>query len=220
MQRSGFITSVLTLALLTGAVFGGAGCASDNKNAGMGAGIGAAAGAGLGAIIGHQTGNRGKGAAIGAVLGAGLGGTIGHRMDKQAKELAAIAETKRTEQGLITKLKSDILFDTGKADLKPASEQNLSKMAAIMKKYPENVLTVKGYTDSTGSLSINQSLSLRRAEAVRAKLVAGGIPMKTTSTVGMGPENPVAENTTPTGRMQNRRVEVEVTVDESKVPKQ
>ena len=220
MQRSGIVKSILTVSLLTGAVFSGAGCASGNENAGKGAGIGAVAGAGLGAIIGHQTGNRGKGAAIGAVLGAGLGGTVGHRMDKQAKELAAIAETKRTEQGLITKLKSDILFDTGKADLKAASEQNLSKMAAIMKKYPENVLTVKGYTDSTGSLGINQSLSLRRAEAVRAKLVAGGIPMKTTSTVGMGPENPVAENTTSTGRMQNRRVEVEVTVDESKVPKQ
>lgn len=220
MQRSGIVKSILIMSLLVGAIFSGAGCASDSKNTGKGAGIGAVAGAGLGAIIGHQTGNRGKGAAIGAILGAGLGGTIGHRMDKQAKELAAIAETKRTDEGLVTKLKSDILFDTGKADLKAASEQNLSKMASIMKKYPENVLTVKGYTDSTGSMGINQSLSLRRAEAVRAKLVAGGIPMQTTSTVGMGPENPVAANTTPAGRMQNRRVEVEVTVDESKVPKE
>lgn len=218
MQRLGLTKIVLSLSLISGAVLT-TGCASDNKNAGMGAGIGAVAGAGLGAIIGHQTGNRGQGAAIGAVLGAGLGGTIGHRMDKQAKELAAIAETKRTEQGLITKLKSDILFDTGKADLKSSAEQNLAKMAAIMKKYPENVLTVKGYTDSTGTVAGNEALSLKRAEAVRAKLVAGGIPMNTTSTIGLGRENPIGDNKTAAGRQQNRRVEVEVTVDESKVPK-
>ena len=95
-------------------------CASDQKNTAKGAGIGAAAGAITGAIIGHQSGNREKGAAVGAILGAGIGTYAGHRMDQQAKELEKIAETKRTDAGLITKLKSDILFATGKADLKPS----------------------------------------------------------------------------------------------------
>lgn len=193
-------------------------CASENKNTTKGAGIGAVAGGALGAIIGHQSGNRGKGAAIGAALGAGIGGLAGRRMDQQAKELEKIAETKRTEQGLITKLKSDILFETGKSDLKPQAKENLKEMATIMKKYPENVLTVNGYTDSTGSAKTNETLSQKRAEAVKAQLVANGLSSSVITTHGMGPANPVGDNKTSDGRQQNRRVEVEVTVDESKVP--
>lgn len=192
---------------------------SENQNTAKGAGIGAAAGGLLGAVIGNQQGNSGKGAAIGAVLGAGLGGVIGQRMDKQAKELEKIAETKRTEQGLVTKLKSDILFDTGKADLKEQAKANLQQMAEIMKKYPENILTIKGYTDSSGSAKTNEALSLQRASAVKSQLLANGIAAEAVSAVGMGPSNPVGNNATTEGRQQNRRVEIEVTVDESKVPK-
>lgn len=196
------------------------GCATDNQNTLKGAGIGAAAGAAVGAIIGHQSGNRDKGAAIGALLGAGIGGYAGRRMDQQAKELEKIAETKRTEQGLITKLKSDILFETGQAQLKPQAKANLKEMATIMKKYPENILTVKGYTDSTGSAAINQELSKKRAEAVKQELLAHGLPADTVSMEGLGPANPVADNKTADGRKQNRRVEIEVTVDPAKVPKE
>ncbi len=208
----------ILVAVLSGAIVI-SGCESAGKNTAVGAGVGAAAGGVLGAVIGHQTGNRGKGAAIGAVLGGAIGGAVGHRMDKQAKELAKLAETKRTEQGIITKLKSDILFDSGKADLKPAATENLFKMAAILKKYPENVLTIKGYTDSTGSASLNQTLSHQRALAVKTQLAAGGVPPESITAVGMGPANPVADNSTAQGRAQNRRVEIEITVDESKVPK-
>lgn len=190
-------------------------CASENKRAYTGAGIGAVAGGALGAIVG-----KGKGAAIGAVLGGALGGYVGHRMDKQAKELEQIAETKRTEQGLVTKLKSDILFDSCKADLKPAAKDNLNQMAAIMKKYPENVLTIKGYTDNTGKAELNDALSAKRASAVKTQLVASGLPESAISTLGMGPSNPIADNTSAAGRKQNRRVEIEITVDESKVPKE
>jgi outer membrane protein OmpA-like peptidoglycan-associated protein len=196
------------------------GCATDeNKNTTVGAGVGAAAGALVGGIIGHQTGRRNEGALIGAALGGTIGGVAGHRMDKQAKELAQIAETKRTDQGLITKLKSDILFDTGKSDLKPAAQDSLKKMADIMKKYPENILDVQGYTDSTGSLKVNEQISMKRAEAVRSTLIANGMPSQTITAKGLGPANPVAENTTADGRQKNRRVEIQVTVDESKVPK-
>jgi outer membrane protein OmpA-like peptidoglycan-associated protein len=192
------------------------GCASsENKDAYRGAGIGAVVGGGIGALIG-----KGKGAAIGAVLGGSLGGYVGHRMDKQAKELQQIAETKRTEQGLVTKLKSDILFDTGKAELKPEAKYNLQKMASIMKKYPENVLTVKGYTDNTGSNEINNIISEKRAKAVKEQLVAAGLPEPVISAEGMGPSNPISDNTSLVGRKQNRRVEIEITVDESKVPKE
>ncbi len=210
---------VLTVLTIATALSTGTGCQSAGKNTAIGAGAGAAGGAVLGAIIGHQSGNRGAGALIGAGIGAGLGGVVGNRLDKQKKELEAIAETKRTEQGLVTKLKSDILFDTNKSALKPTATENLGKMADIMKKYPENVLTVKGYTDATGSVDRNRTLSAERAAAVKNQLVSGGIPADTVSVVGMGPEAPVADNKSATGRAQNRRVEIEITVDESKVPK-
>lgn len=189
-------------------------CSSSNKRTYVGAGVGTAVGAGVGAIFGKE-----KGALIGAAVGGGLGAFAGNRMDKQAAELEKIAETKRTEQGLVTKLKSDILFDTGKSDLKPVAKENLNQMAAIMKKYPENVLTIKGYTDSTGSSSINSKLSNERAEAVKRQLVMAGMPVQVISSIGMGPEAPIADNKTAAGRSQNRRVEIEVTVDETKLPK-
>lgn len=192
------------------------GCASsENKNTYRGAGIGAVAGGAIGAVVG-----KGKGAAVGAVVGGTVGGLVGHRMDKQAKELAAIAETKRTEQGLVTKLKSDILFDTGKSDLKPQAKSNLSEMAGIMKKYPENILAINGYTDNTGSVAVNNALSERRAQAVRQQLVASGLPASTISTYGRGSSTPIADNNSKSGRKQNRRVEIEVTVDQSKVPEE
>ena len=104
------------------------GCESAGKKTAMGAGIGAAAGAAVGAVLGHQMGQRGKGAAIGAALGGGAGAAYGYKLDKQAKELEKIAETKRTENGIITKLKGDILFSTGS----PAVKSNALRNAAIM----------------------------------------------------------------------------------------
>lgn len=204
------------LVLSLSAVLFLSGCASsENKNAYRGTAIGAVAGGAVGALIGKE-----KGAIIGAGVGGIAGAYAGSRMDKQAKELKAIAETKRTEQGLVTKLKSDILFDTGKADLKPQAKTNLDQMAAIMKKYPENVLAINGYTDNTGSNSVNEALSQRRAQAVKDQLVASGMPNSVISTYGKGPNNPIADNSSVDGRKQNRRVEIEVTIDESKVPKE
>lgn len=210
------IVMVSAVALLLSA------CATmeENKKTTAGVGIGALAGGIAGAVIGHQTGNRNAGALIGATLGAGVGGLIGNRLDKQQKELEKIAETKRTEQGLVTKLKSDILFDTGKADLKPQAKENINQLADIMKKYPENVLTIKGYTDSTGSDKVNKPLSEKRANAVREQLVAAGIPQATVSALGMGSENQIDAGKTKDALAKNRRVEIEITVDESKVPKQ
>lgn len=191
----------------------------ENPNTAKGTGIGAAAGAVVGAVIGHQTGNRDKGAAVGALLGAGIGAVAGRRLDKQQKELEKIAETKRTEQGLVTKLKSDILFDSGKSDLTPQAKENIGQLAAIIKKYPENVLTIKGFTDSTGSDKVNNPLSAKRAEAVKTELISAGVPAPTVSSLGMGSSNPVDSGSTKEALSKNRRVEIEIAVDESKIPK-
>lgn len=209
------MSGLLSLSLVAGML----GCESAGTKTAAGAGIGAAAGGVLGAIVGSAQGDKKKGALIGAALGAAMGGVIGNRLDKQAKELAKVAETKRTEQGIITKLKGDILFDSGKAELKPAAQKNISELASILKKYPENVIAIKGYTDSQGSETINKALSEKRANAVREQLAKGGVTPTVLTTYGMGMENPVAENGTVEGRSKNRRVEIEITVDESKVPK-
>lgn len=185
----------------------------ENKKTYAGGAIGTAVGAGLGGIIGKE-----KGAIIGGVIGGGIGVYAGRRLDKQAKELEKVAETKRTEMGIVTKLKSDILFPTGKSTLKPEAKSNLKEMAAIMKKYPENVLTVKGFTDNTGSSRINEKLSAARAEAVKKELLEVGLSDQTITTQGLGPSFPVADNDTASGRSQNRRVEIEISVDQSKLP--
>lgn len=209
-------------AVLSGSLFAMilSGCASkpEERNTNRGVGLGAATGAVLGGVIGHQSGNRTKGAVLGAAAGGVLGGLAGRRMDKQAAELDKVAETKRTEEGLITKLNSDILFDTGKAALRPTAKENLKEMAEIMKKYPENVIQVNGFTDNTGSSRINEELSEKRAEVVKKTLVDYGLPEAAIATEGLGPARPVAPNTTAQGRAQNRRVEIQVSVDQSKVP--
>ncbi|MGH1468083.1 MAG: OmpA family protein [Bdellovibrionales bacterium] len=192
-----------------------AGCQSGaGKRTAIGAGAGAAIGAGLGAIIGHQSGNRDKGALVGAAFGGLLGGGIGHHLDKQAKELAEIAETKRTENGIITKLKGDILFDSGKSNLKPDAAAKIDQIAQILVKYPEDRIKVVGHTDSQGSDELNASLSRRRADAVFSRLARNGIPSQSLQTEGMGEMQPIASNSTRGGRSLNRRVELEISIDE------
>lgn len=193
-----------------------AACVTPGKKTAVGAGAGAAVGAGVGAVIGHQSGHKGEGAAIGAAVGALMGGTIGNRLDKQARELAVLTETRRTEDGIVTTLKNSLLFDTGKADLKPLAAENIQKITDIVKKYPENHIVVVGYTDDQGTEESNQKLSERRAQAVRLTMVTQGFPASAVEAVGQGESNPVASNKTAEGRAKNRRVELLISADPSK----
>ncbi|MBK8203920.1 MAG: OmpA family protein [Bdellovibrionales bacterium] len=190
------------------------GCADAGKNTGVGAAVGAAAGAAVGAVIGHQSGNRNKGALVGAALGGAIGGAHGHKLDKQAKELEKVAETKRTEQGILTKLKGDILFPSGSAELKAGALENVAKISDILKKYPENRITVVGHTDSTGKKQTNAILSEQRAQAVKIQMAKSGVPDSSMTVSGMGDSQPVAPNTSDAGRAQNRRVELIITMPE------
>ena len=122
-----------------------AGCTTPGKKTAIGTGLGAAGGAGIGAAIGSASGNAGKGALIGAAAGAILGGVIGNRLDKQVKELAQYAETRRTDQGILVSLKGDILFDSGKANLKPDASTQVKEIATILAKYPEDRIVVVGH---------------------------------------------------------------------------
>ncbi len=194
------------------------GCGSRSQK---GAGIGAVVGGVTGAVIGHQSGHKTEGAVIGAVAGAAAGGIIGHRMDKQAEELAQIAETKRTEQGVIVTLSSNkVHFDTNSSIVKPDSRQTLAELANVIKKYPEDIILVAGHTDSDGTADYNMTLSEARARAVADVLIANGVTIESVQAHGYGESQPVADNGTVDGKAQNRRVELSITVDESKVPKE
>jgi outer membrane protein OmpA-like peptidoglycan-associated protein len=192
-------------------------CTTPGKRTAVGTGAGAATGAGAGAIIGHQMHNEAGGAAIGAAVGAVLGGTLGNRLDRQAKDLAQIAETQRTQEGIVTKLKNDVLFDYNSADLKAQAKSNVDQIGSILKQYPEDHIIVVGYTDNKGSQMYNQQLSERRARSVKLALVAAGVPAESIEVMGQGESNPIASNDTPAGQAKNRRVELQISGDPGKV---
>jgi outer membrane protein OmpA-like peptidoglycan-associated protein len=114
---------------------------------------------------------------------------------------------KPTDRGLVLTL-GDVLFTTGKADLKPGATGSLNKLAAFLDKYPDRSVAIAGYTDSVGSEDYNQGLSERRAESVKSYLTGQGIGSSRLVASGKGRSDPVADNDTAAGRQQNRRVEV------------
>jgi outer membrane protein OmpA-like peptidoglycan-associated protein len=121
--------------------------------------------------------------------------------------LSGIATTRNTARGIVVSLPG-ILFDTGKATLKPSAQVGLAKMAGVLSVFPDMNLRVEGYTDSTGTDRINRRLSKNRAESVAAFLRKQGVAPARIVTEGYGSQFPVASNQTKTGRAANRRVEV------------
>jgi len=101
-----------------------------------------------------------------------------------------------------------VQFDTAKADIKPAYNADLARVAEYLKKYPETTVTIEGNTDNVGGKKYNQKLSERRAESVKNYLVKKlGVDAARISSVGYGMSKPVADNKTPQGRQKNRRVD-------------
>jgi outer membrane protein OmpA-like peptidoglycan-associated protein len=122
------------------------------------------------------------------------------------QELAAL-QAKQTDRGLMLTL-GDVLFETGKADLRPGALRNLYPLVTFLQQYPERRAVIEGHTDSVGSEASNLDLSQRRADAVRDFLLQNGVKASQLTTRGYGKASPVASNTTAEGRQQNRRVEL------------
>ncbi len=120
-----------------------------------------------------------------------------------------ILETRDTARGLIVNM-SDVLFDTGKYNLRPAAREKLARISGIVLSHPGLKLEVEGHTDSVGSEAMNQKLSEDRANGVQQYLVGAGIPANMVASKGFGKTMPVASNDTAAGRQQNRRVELVV----------
>jgi outer membrane protein OmpA-like peptidoglycan-associated protein len=129
---------------------------------------------------------------------------------QQAAELQRqleILQARPTDRGLVLTL-GDTLFATGKAEIKSGATANLDKLTTFLNEYPERTAAIEGYTDSMGSDEMNQSLSERRADAVKNYLVRQGVGAARLTSSGRGESSPVAENESAAGRQQNRRVEV------------
>jgi outer membrane protein OmpA-like peptidoglycan-associated protein/opacity protein-like surface antigen len=118
-----------------------------------------------------------------------------------------ILPTTDTPRGLIVNM-GDVLFVTGKSDLRPEGREALAKLYGILLTYPSLSLTIEGHTDNNGKAEVNQTLSERRANAVRDYLVKQGLDASSLSAQGLGSGNPVADNGTAEGRQKNRRVEI------------
>lgn len=200
--------------------------------------IGTGGGAALGSVIGGLIG-KGKGAAIGAAVGgavgAGTGIIIGRKMDKAKAEAEKIANAKveaitdsngQTSAVKVT-LESGILFGTSSSTLSQTAKNTLNEFTAnVLAPNPDMDIAIVGYTDNTGwkgsnaeqSAQKNLTLSKERASAVDTYLKLRGVTSSRIKEVmGMGQENPVADNSTTAGKQQNRRVEIYILPSETMI---
>lgn len=190
-----------------------AACAPDPNNMQNRTLTGAVTGAAVGGVIGAATGDgSGRRAIAGAVLGGTAGALIGQQLDRQAedlrRQLGNNVDIRNTGQELILTLPQDLLFATDSATLRPDLQQDLRVIANNLVNYPRSDVIVIGHTDNTGSAAYNQTLSERRAQSVAQVLRSQGVSANRIQTIGRGLTQPVANNATPEGRRQNRRVEI------------
>lgn len=191
-------------------------CASWNKTQ-KGAAIGTVGGGAAGAVIGKAAGNTAMGAIIGAAVGGTTGAIIGNKMDKQAEEIAKTvpdAKVIRVGEGIVVEFSSNILFGFDKAGLSADAKGNLDKLVNVLDGYPDTDIEIQGHTDSKGSLSYNEKLSIERASAVSDYLITNNIAANRLTVVGYGETMAKYENDTEEGRAQNRRVEFLISANE------
>ena len=176
---------------------------------------GAAGGAALGAIAGQIIGKDTKGTLIGAAVGSLLGMGWGAYRDNQERELKAKlqgtqAQVRKDGNALVINLPGGVTFASDSANISSGFYSALNGIAQSLNNYPETRIQVNGYTDNTGKDAHNQELSQRRANAVAQYLIAQGVSSSRIVANGFGSSNPIASNSTPDGRLQNRRVEIKI----------
>lgn len=139
---------------------------------------------------------------------------------KEADELQRqidVLQAEATDRGLVLTL-GDVLFGTGRSDLTSGGTNTLDKLVVFLNNYPDRNVVIEGHTDDVGSHEMNQTLSQHRADSVKFYLVQQGIRHKRLAASGMGETQPIADNQSPSGRQQNRRVEVIINNPQSVVP--
>ncbi|WP_417525144.1 OmpA family protein [Marinovum sp.] len=186
---------------------------NQNQKARQGAIFGGIAGAAAGAIAGGNEVEKRNRIIGGALVGASVGAGIGNMLDRQEEDLRASMQSgnvKITNTGdrLIVTLPNDILFAVDDATVRPDLQRDLRALASNLQAYPNSTVQIVGHTDSDGDAAYNLGLSKRRADSVANILVASGVSGSRLQTIGRGEDQPVADNLTPQGKAQNRRVEI------------
>jgi outer membrane protein OmpA-like peptidoglycan-associated protein len=132
--------------------------------------------------------------------------------EMRAKEamdsLARVAAIKQEDRGMVITLSGSVLFATGKWTLLPTAQSRLEEVAKALKEQEGHTFIVEGHTDSVGNDASNQTLSQKRADSVREYLVSRGVAADRIRAMGVGEARPVADNASPEGRANNRRVEI------------
>jgi outer membrane protein OmpA-like peptidoglycan-associated protein len=180
---------------------------------------GALIGAGIGAVAGLLSGGDAVERRQRALVGAGVGGLagagVGAYQDRQEaalrRELAGSGvDVVRNGDNITLNMPGNITFAFDSSNLQPQFYPVLDNVASTLNEYNQTVIEVAGHTDSVGSDSYNQQLSVQRANSVAAYLSSKGIMQQRMITVGAGETRPVASNDTEAGRAQNRRVEITI----------
>ena len=177
-----------------------------------GAGLGALAGAVFGAVTGDDR----KDILVGAGIGALAGGAVGYYMDQQENKLRAeLANTgvsvTRNGDNIILNMPGNITFATDSSNISSDFYGVLTSVSKVLNEYEKTYVDVTGHTDSTGAEDYNMQLSVARANSVASYLKSQGGLAQRIYTQGMGETQPIADNGTPGGRAQNRRVEIMLT---------
>ena len=133
-----------------------------------------------------------------------------------ASELQNV-KTAQTSRGLVLTL-DDVLFDTGRSDLKSGSRRTLDQIAQFLNEHPERRVQIEGFTDSQGTDDFNLELSQSRADAVASAIIQRGIDAQRVRALGYGEGFPVASNSNAGSRQLNRRVEIIVANDDEPIP--
>lgn len=174
----------------------------------------AAIGGGIGALAGVAIGDSRGAAAVGAGVGA-LGGYIWSTQMAQKKAAmekatagTGVDVTQTADNQLKLNIPSDISFDTGRSNIKQNLQPILDQFAQGLNNQPNTEIRVVGHTDSTGSDSINNPLSVNRAASARDYLVSRGVDGRRMQIDGRGAREPIGDNNTDSGRAKNRRIEI------------
>ena len=210
----------LVISTLVGAGLVLSGCQTTGNNIGgveydkaaLGTIIGAAAGYGISKGNANTASQNNRAAAIGAILG-GVGGAYLDNKEKKLRQQmqGTGVEVGRNADGSVQLIMpGSITFDTNKSNIKPNFYGTLNKVAQTLAEDNQSAILVTGYTDNTGNDSINIPLSQARAQSVKSYLVSQGVSASRIDAQGYGSSNPIADNSTASGREQNRRVEISI----------
>jgi outer membrane protein OmpA-like peptidoglycan-associated protein len=151
-----------------------------------------------------------EGVALVGEGGAGAGGVAAAGRSVGLEGALKELQAEVTPEEIKIDLSADVLFDFDKADLKPAAEEKLKHLLTVVNGKPGSKVAIEGHTDVRGEEGYNQALSQRRAESVRAWLVAQGVAADRLTATGAGESRPVRSGTTEADHQANRRVEIRI----------